>query len=435
MKTEIAKKLVAEWIEEQSLPTLIRRDTPPVNMPHLEDILAVVGPRRAGKTWYMYQLIEDLLKSGACAKDDILFMDFEDYRLTDFTAPDVETLLTAFNHVTGKNPSFLFFDEIQRLPNWSRVLRTLHNQRRYHIVISGSNSELLSREVSTELRGRYRDVLILPFSFREMLLLRDVEYSERTFLTAGRGRILKAFDAYLEQGGFPEVLKREVPAERRQLLQNYYRTIFYRDILERHNVKAKYVLEAMMRYCLNVFADLFSISAFEKTLKQSSLPGSKRTISNYLHYLSESFFLIVNEKFSFSPRKRLMNPKKVYLLDVGFSFLSTAFTENADKVLENVVAIELFRRQEEVFYFKDRGECDFLIKRGQKPDEAIQVTWALTERNRERELNGLADALSVHRMSSGLVLTYDQDEELTYKGHKIVVIPAWRWLLRESSNV
>ncbi|MFO7535468.1 MAG: ATP-binding protein [Kiritimatiellia bacterium] len=431
MKTETAKKLVAEWIEEQRLPTLIRRDAPPVDMPHLADILAVVGPRRAGKTWYMYQLIEDLLQSGTCAKDDILFMDFEDYRLADFTAPDVETLLTAFNHVTGKSPSFLFFDEIQRLPNWSRVLRTLHNQRRFHIVVSGSNSELLSREVSTELRGRYRDVLILPFSFREMLRLRGVEYSERTFLTAGRGRILKAFDAYLEQGGFPEVLKREVPAERRQLLQNYYRTIFYRDILERHNVKAKYVLEAMMRYCLNVFADLFSISAFEKTLKQSSLPGSKRTISNYLHYLSEAFFLIVNEKFSFSPRKRLMNPKKVYLLDVGFSFLSTAFSENAGKVLENVVAIELFRRQEEVFYFKDRGECDFLIKQGQKLDAAIQVTWTLTDLNRERELNGLADAMSAHRLSSGLVLTYDQDEELTYKGHKVTVTPVWKWLLRK----
>ena len=429
MKTETVKRIIAEWLEEQSIPPLVERDVPPVDVKGLTEILAIVGPRRAGKTYFMYQLVDGLLKQQACAKDDILFIDFEDYRLVDFKAEDVDSLLVAFTQLTGKSPTYLFFDEIQHLPNWSRVLRTLHNQRRYHIVVSGSNSELLSREVSTELRGRYRDILILPFSFREQLRLRGVDYSERTFLTAGRGRILKAFDTYLEQGGFPEVVKKDNPTERKQLLQNYYRTIFYKDIVERHNVKAKYVLEAMMRYCLNVYADLFSISAFEKTLKATDLPGSKRTISNYLHYLCEAFFLIANDKFSFSPRKRLMNPKKVYLLDVGFSFLSTEFSENNGKVLENVVAIELFRRQEEVFYFKDRGECDFLIKRGNAPAEAIQVTWTLTDKNRERELNGLTDALAAHKMKQGLILTYDQEESIGHKGHRVVVMPVWKWLL------
>ncbi|MFH0881089.1 MAG: AAA family ATPase, partial [Lentisphaerota bacterium] len=209
MKTDIVKRIIAEWLEETTLPTLVQRDISPVDLTRLNEILAIVGPRRAGKTYFMYQLIEGLLQKKICSKDDVLFIDFEDYRLADFTTADVDSLLVAFNQLTGKNPSYIFFDEIQHLPNWSRVLRTLHNQRRYRIVVSGSNSELLSKEVSTELRGRYRDMLILPFSFREMLRLRKVEFTERTFLTSSRGRILKVFDNYMEQGGFPEVLKKD----------------------------------------------------------------------------------------------------------------------------------------------------------------------------------------------------------------------------------
>src|SRR5207302_9378225 len=132
--------------------------------------------------------------------------------------------------------------------------------------------------------------------------------------------------------------------------QNYFRTIFYKDILERYQIKAKYVLEQLMSYCLNTYADLFSISAFEKYLKQAGIPGSKRTIANYLHYLEEAFFLITHEKYAASPKQRMMNPKKIYLFDTGFAALSTDFSENRGKILENVVAIELYRRQQETFY-------------------------------------------------------------------------------------
>lgn len=429
MKTETARKIVAEWLEEQVIPALTKRDASPIHLRKLSEILAIVGPRRAGKTYFMYQLIHDLLEAEDCGKDDILFVDFEDYRLIDFTAGDVESLFVAFNQLTGKHPTYLFFDEIQHLPNWSRVLRTLHNQKRYKVIVSGSNSELLSKEVSTELRGRYQDRLILPFSFKEVLRFKKATYSEASLLTASRGKILKVFDEYLLHGGFPEVLKKETNTERKQLLQNYYRTIFYKDILERHNIKAKYVLEAMMRYCLNIYADLFSISSFEKSLKALGLAGSKRTIANYLHYICEAFFLIANEKFSPSPRKRMMNPKKVYLLDVGFSFLSADFSENKSKILENVVAIELFRQQEEIFYFKGKGECDFVIKRGNTPTEAMQVCWQLNEKNRGRELDGLAEAMSALHIKRGAILTYDEEQRIRHKGCRIEIIPIWKWLL------
>ena len=429
LTTDTAKRVVAEWLEEQTIPPLVARDVPLVDLEHTGEILAIVGPRRAGKTFYMYQLIQELLKNGKRTKEDILFIDFEDYRLSDFTAKDVESLFVAFNQLTGKHPSFVFFDEIQHLKGWSRVIRTLHNQRRYRVVVSGSNSELLSNEISTELRGRYRDILMLPFSFKEVLRFREIPYSERTLLTPARGRLLKAFDEYLAEGGFPEVLNKATPLEKKQVLQTYYRTIYYKDIVERYNVKAKYVLEAMMRYCLDVYADLVSISTFAGHLKANGLPGSKKTISNYLQYMQEAFFLIVHDKFSYSPRKRLMNPKKVYLLDVGFSFLSTEFSENRGKILENAVAIELFRRQEEAFYYKGKQECDFIVKQGTKPTQAIQVCWTLNEWNQDRELSGLVDAMTEFGIKRGMILTYDQDTTLKHKGFSIAVHPVWKWLL------
>jgi hypothetical protein len=429
MNTEILKKIIAEWLGEKVFPPLMKRDAPDLVLEQASEIIAVAGPRRAGKTCYMYQLIQDLTGQGNWNREDILFIDFEDYRLTDFTAADMDILLAAFHQVTGKAPTFLFFDEIQRLTGWSRVLRTLHNQNRYRIVVTVSNAGLLEMEIATELRGRCRNILILPFSFPEFLRFHSIPHDERTLLTPARGQVLKAFEQYLKEGGFPEVVKKENVSEKRELLQTYYRTIFYRDILERYNIKAKTVLEAIMRYSLNTFSDLFSISMFEKELKRHHLPGSKQTISNYLGYLQEAFFVIAHDKFSYSPRQRIMNPKKVYLLDTGFSMLSTDFSENRGKLLENAVAVEMFRRGAECFYYKGRRECDFIVKRGTKPEAAIQVCWGLTPKNEAREFRGLREAMKAFAIEEGFILTNDEERELTFEGARIQIMPVWKWLM------
>ncbi|MFZ2417606.1 MAG: ATP-binding protein [Smithellaceae bacterium] len=431
MNSEIIKKIIAEWLRDKVFPPLIKRDAPDLVLEQTSEIIAIAGPRRAGKTSYMYQLIQELLAQGRWSREDILFVDFEDYRLADFTAADTDALFTAFQQVTGKAPTFLFFDEIQQLSGWSRVLRTLHNQHRYRIVVTGSNAGLLDREIATELRGRCRNVLMMPFSFREFLNFHGISYDEQSLLTPARGRILKAFEQYLKEGGFPEVVKKETVPEKRELLQSYYRTIFYRDILERYNVKAKAVLEAVMRYGLNVFSDLFSISMLEKELKRHKLPGSKQTISNYLGYLQEAFFLVAHEKFSYSPRQRLMNPKKIYLLDTGFSLLATDFSENKGKLLENIVAVEMFRRRMECFYYKGRRECDFIIKVGAVPKTAIQVCWELTPKNESREFKGLQEAMKAFSIEEGFILVSDEEKEMVFDGAKIRIIPVWKWLLEK----
>lgn len=430
MRDLAARNVIAEWLEERELPELVPRQMPPVDLSRPAEILAVIGPRRAGKTFYMFQLIGQLIAHGV-DRTEILFVDLEDYRLVDFEPGDVEQLLVAFQQLTGRAPRYLFLDEVQRLPNWSRVVRTLHNSGRYRIVISGSSAELMSREVATELRGRSRDLVLLPFTFSELLQARQVRFTRATLQTSARGRLMKVFDEYLHHGGYPEVTARQSALEKRQLLQTYYQTTFYKDILERHAIRAHHLMELLMRYCLDTYSDLLSISALEKRLKAHGLAGSKRTISNFLQYLQQAFFILLSEKFSYSPTRRLMNPKKVYLLDLGFRHLSAEHSPNLGKALENAVAIELFRRREDFYYFQNSHQVDFITASGGKPRAAIQVCWELDARNEKRELSGLVEAARELKLKECRVITYSQESTLRTQGLRVSVVPAWKWLLKQ----
>jgi predicted AAA+ superfamily ATPase len=184
-----------------------------------------------------------------------------------------------------------------------------------------------------------------------------------------------------------------------------------------------------MRNMLEGFAAAFSISAFEKQLKSHELTGSKRSIANYLRFLEEAFFINALEKFDYSPRKRSMNPKKIFLLDTGFSLLGGAFTEDRGRLLENVVAVELFRRRARTMYFKNKGECDFVVQRGRRPEEAWQVCWELNEANEKRELRGFFEAQRSLGIKGGGILTYSQEGTRKINGAEIRLQPVWKWLL------
>jgi hypothetical protein len=186
----------------------------------------------------------------------------------------------------------------------------------------------------------------------------------------------------------------------------------------------------VIKNILESYASAFSISAFEKQLKGHGLSGSKRSIADYLRYLEEAFFLIAVEKFDFSPRKRMMNPKKAYLSDTGFSLLGGAFTENRGRLLENAVAIELVRQRRRMMYFEDKGKCDFIVQEGTRPEEAWQVCWEISRSNENREIKGLAAARRELGIKKGGVLTYNQEGTRPLEGVKIPVVPVWKWLLK-----
>jgi hypothetical protein len=434
MELAALQRVVSEWVKGAGLPVLTPRAAPLPDLTPPRPILSIVGPRRAGKTYFAYQLIGSLLGSGKAAREEVLFIDFEDYRLRDFRPEDVDSLLAAYFQLTGRAPRYLFFDEVHRLPLWSRVVRTLHNTGKYALVVTGSNASLLGSEIATELRGRYEDVLILPFSFPEFLDHRGISRTPATLASPESGLVLRAFDEYLRFGGFPEVANAADERAKRKILQTYFDTTFYRDVLDRHGIRARDLLELLMRNMLEGFASAFSISAFEKQVKSHGLAGSKRSIALYLRYLEEAFFVTALEKFDYSPRKRTMNPKKAYLLDNGFSLLGGSFTENKGRLLENIVAVELYRRRANAMYYKGKGECDFIVQARLRPEEAWQVCWELNRDNEKRESLGLNEARRGLGIESGGVLTYSQEGTRTIGGAAVSVQPVWKWLLARPKN-
>ncbi|MBI5553391.1 MAG: ATP-binding protein [Candidatus Diapherotrites archaeon] len=424
MYREIFKRMVVEWLE-RPLPRLIERD---VELhADKETIHAIIGPRRVGKTSLMFFKIEQLLKQ--FKKEEILFIDFEDNRLTGIASRDLDELLVAHREVTGIEPRYLFLDEVQEAPGWSRFVRRLHNSGKYFIVVSGSSSKLLGREIATELRGRYRSTLLLPFSFREFLRFREFGFEPRMQFSEKRGLLLSLLDEYAVYGGFPLVVKKRERTDQKELVKAYYETIFYKDIVERYKVKNIDIMETLMNYLMDNNSSLFSVSSFGKILKEKGIRASKKTVSLYLKYLEDAFFVFSSPKFAYSAKVRSLNPKKVYLMDNSFQgFLSSNFSPDKGKRIEAAIMQELKRRGRETYYFKEKQECDLMVKK-ERELEAIQVTHELRATNRERELNGLLEAMKATKATQGTILTFDQEEEITAEGKKISVKPAWKWLL------
>jgi predicted AAA+ superfamily ATPase len=272
------------------------------------------------------------------------------------------------------------------------------------------------------------EVAMMPFSFPEFLRFKKIQFTPAMIHTESRGRLIAAFEEYLTGGGFPGAAGCESLLERRRLLQGYYQTTYYKDILERYDIRAKETLSAMMRQMVDQAGELFSISAFTKSLKRRGIESSKRTVANYLSHLEEALFVIATEKFAYSQRQRTANLVKCYLFDTGFKQLAVNFSANRGKMLENLVAIELRRRGKEFFYFRNKGECDFVLVEGNRPVSAIQVCWEIQEQNRKRETAGLREALAELGIQDCRILSFDDTEPI----EEFSQTPVWRWLLEKA---
>lgn len=422
------KELFEDW-QRKPLPKLFLRDTSKLNIKKFDNILAIIWPRRAWKTYFMYQIIEDLIKNQKVDKTDILFIDFENYKLLELRTKDIWEIFAIFYELYGKSPKYLFFDEIQNLTNWWRVLRTFHNDW-YNIIVSWSSSKLLLTEISTELRWRYSHKLMLPFSFEELIHISGIDIKNIEY-TAKKWGIIKVFTNYIEYWGFPAVVIAKDEFEKKEKLEDYYTTIFYRDLIERYNIQDKKALEYLMKYSLNMFSSQFSLTKFEQYLKSQDVLVTKTTLSKYMDYIKESFFIFECSKFSWSAKVQIVNPKKIYLIDPWFIRLGMNYTENKWKILENVVAIELFRHEQEFYYFNEWKECDFVVKHKFWLEiiYAIQVTRELDFHNQDREIQWLIKAMETCKLKEWYILTYNQFDEIKQDWYKIHVMPVWKWSL------
>jgi len=429
----ILEELIADF-HERSLPALTRRH---VELPWLPNkIDTVIGMRRSGKTWLLFQIISDLL-SNEIPKESILYLNLEDERLLPMTASDLRQIpdiyYRRYPHLRDRSCTF-FFDEIQNIPGWEQFIRRLLDTENIHICLTGSSAKLLSREIATSLRGRSIATEIFPFSFLEALEHAGIDTGGGKRPGAKKRALLEnRLVAYLLEGGFPEVQK--IDAEYRvRILQDYLDVVILRDLVERHQISNIFPLRYMIRHLLNATASLFSVNKFYNDLKSQGIRCGKNTLHEYLGYLSDTYLFFQVYVHTHSERVRMVNPRKIYAIDPGLvRACSRSIRTDWGHLLENFVFLELRRSSAVIEYYRTKKgrEVDFLVtgRGGQK--SLVQVSADMKEPvTRQRELRSLLEAMKECKLRQATVVTLNQEEKLETEAGLIHILPASLWALK-----
>jgi len=422
-KKEIFKILIKEF-HEFKIPAVLKRDlTVPIRS---KKIITITGPRRAGKTFYFYQLINEIRQK--IPLERILYINFEDDRILPLSLKDLNALLEAYFELypeVKENEFFLFLDEIQNIEGWETFVRRIYDKENVNIFITGSSSKLLSREIATSLRGRTLNYKIYPLSFVEFLRFRGVELKSDFVYSKVRYKVKNLLNVYINFGSFPEITLAGDDL-RISILKNYYDLVIYRDLVERFAIRNVQLLKDMIKFLLTNISTTFSINAYYHSL----LPQyhiSRETILEYLSYLEEIELIQVVPIFSYSVKVQQVNPKKIYTIDNGLrNAVSFRFSQDEGRLVENLVFQYLKRLGFDVYYWKKKGEVDFVIKENNKLT-AINVSYGSIID--DREIDGLLGFRDVHKGFVKNLLIITKDLEKTENG--IRYIPLWKWLVGE----
>ena len=427
---KIIEQLIADF-HERDLPVLTRRH---IRLPWLSNkIDTIIGMRRSGKTWFLFQVISDLL-SNKVPKESILYLNLEDERLLPMTASDLHQIpdvyYRRYPHLRDRSCTF-FFDEIQNISGWEQFVRRLLDTENVHICLTGSSAKLLSREIATSLRGRSISTEIFPFSFLETLQHNGIDIDDRKRPGTKRRAFLEnRFNAYLLEGGFPEVQGIEA-GYRVRILQEYLDVVILRDLVERHGISNTTPLRYMIRHLLNSAACLFSINKFYNDLKSQSIACGKNSLHEYLDHLSDAFLFFPVYMHTRSERARMVNPRKIYAIDPGLvQACSRSFQHDWGHLLENFVFLELRRSNYTIEYYRTNSgkEVDFLATDSQGEESLIQVTAQMDDpATRQRELNALFEAMRERGKREATVVTLHHEEKLETEAGLIHITPAWLW--------
>lgn len=408
LKGIIADQRKAEISEELIERAVLKKITELKKTPF---VIIVSGVRRCGKSTLLNQIRK---------VEDGYYFNFDDDRIVDFKIEDFQTLYELFLELEGEKNIF-YLDEIQNIKGWELFARRLRDSKK-KVYITGSNASMLSKELGTHLTGRYVQLTLYPFSFFEFLLLKHVEYSkEMMHTTTGKGKLKRLFNEFLENGGIPEYLK----TGNKEYLKTLYENILYRDVLVRYKLTNEKTMKELVHFIASNIAKEISFNSLKKMLGL----GSSTTVKEYFDYLENSFLLFLVPRFSYSLKKQIYASKKAYFIDTALALnVGYRLSEDKGRMLENIVFLELKRKGKEVYYHKEKYECDFIIRKGYKITEAMQVTTSL-KKNEEREYNGLLEAMKKHKLKSGLMLTEDEESERVMDNKKIKIMPIWKWLL------
>lgn len=417
--------------QKAELPKLVERE---LKIGKSKKIKSIIGPRRAGKTYFMYQKIKELIKEGV-KKENILYINFEDPKLIDINFKEIREIIKLHWQIypfSTNEKLCIFIDEPQNIENWELAIRALHDEG-FNIFLSGSSSKLLSKEIATSLRGRTLSYTLLPFSFKEFLKMKNFILDISKLSSKESSVLLSLIEEYIKFGGFPEIILEDNIENKIKIINEYFNLIVYRDIVERYKIKNTMLIKWLIKSLTTSFSREFSVHKIYLTLKSKGIKLSKNTLYNYLSLLEDSLFVFFLPKFEYSLRKGEFSINKAYLCDIGFSKL-VEITENKGNKMENIVFLELERRKSplmNIYYWKNiqHEEVDFVIKEG-KVKKLIQVCYDIEDYDtKKREIRALLKASSELKCNNLLIITESKEGEEKIKGKTIKYIPLWKWLL------
>lgn len=380
-----------------------------------------LGIRRAGKSYLMFQRIHELMKRGTDI-EEILYLNFEDERFIGLKSEDLDEIKRVYEETFSSRPIF-FLDEIQIVPGWEKFVRRLADKN-YRVFVTGSNAKMLSSEIATTLGGRFLIQNVYPFSFREFLKFEGFELKPNWLYTPGtRNGVVRSFDTYFYNGGFPELLSFE---DKRSWLSGLYQKIFFGDLVARYSLRNSDSMRLLVKKLAESVMQPSSYNRLKNIVSSAGESVGVRTIIDYVGYLQETWLIFSLENYAARFAERESN-RKYYFIDNGILNLFIFRPETL--LLENLVAITLHRQfGEKVYFYNQHIEVDFYI-----PEESwlIQVSYNISDvQTFEREINGLVKAAKFLNAERLQIVTRNDERVIEKDGLSIEVLPIWKWLIQ-----
>ncbi len=390
-------------------------------------IITLAGVRRSGKTYHLFNLIQQLKADGVPA-ERILYLNFEDERW-DATSEDLDLILQAYQELYPNldlAECYFFFDEIQEVDGWEKFAARLYSSISSHIFLTGSNARLLSQEIATALRGRAITFEVFPLSFLEYA--RVLSPGLNLHGSSDRAQLVHLFERFMRGGGFPELVHQKEELKEK-ILQEYFNVMVFRDLVERYRIAQPPLLKYFCKRVVGASAGEFSVNKIYNELKSQGYQIGKDSLYAYQGYVEAIYLNRLVPKYSHSVAKSEGSQKKTYVIDSGLGVaMDYKFSQDRGRLFETVVALELIKQGKQIAYHQDGGECDFVVIEKGMVTEAIQVSVEFTDsKTRQRELRGLVQACRKFSLQKGIILGMDHEEQFEVDGIHVSSLPAWRY--------
>lgn len=424
IRKDLLKTVIVDF-HKNNLPKYIKRELS-VDL-HSNKIISIVGPRRSGKTYFLYQIIDEFIGKNI-SKNRIIYINFEDERL-DFRQDELDLIIQSYRELypdINVNDVFFFFDEIQNITGWEKFVRRIYDSLSKNIFITGSNSKMLADEIATSLRGRTIKYEVLPLSFQEFLRFKGLEDLSNLDLYDSnvKAKMLYYFKEFMEWGSFPEILFYEDETKIR-VLQEYFDVMLYRDLIERYDIDEHFVLKFFIKRMAESVTKPLSINKIFIELKSNGFKIGKDRLYHFIEYCENAYLIKRLKKYKQSILKTELAEKKVYFIDNGICRAIRYFRkDDYGALFENIIFRENLRNGREMYFYKEKKECDFVLE-----GIPVQVCFELIdETTKKREVSGILGYCKQYKRDFGIIITFDIDDEIIGENCKIKIIPAFKWL-------